>query len=392
MRILTVGSMYPPHHLGGYELMWESWVRHARDAGHSVSVLASDFEAALPDGSVTAERVARELRWYWRDHRFPRMGPAQRLRLERHNLGVLARELDRFEPDVVSWWAMGGMSMSLLEAVRRSPTPAVGVIVDDWLAYGPQVDGWQRLAGRPILRGLGERLGIPTRLDLDRAARWVFVSDTTRGRARAAGRDVTGHVAHGGIDPSLFPAAEDREWSWRLLYVGRIDRRKGVATAIRATASLAQARLTVVGGGDDAHRHELEALIRDLGVADRVSFESHPRDELARVYADADVALFPVLWEEPWGLVPLEAMSVGRPVIATGTGGSGEYLRDGENCLIFAPREDPEALARAVEQLARDASLRKRLREGGFETAAAHTEEAFNSAVLDEHSAAAAAR
>ena len=57
-----------------------------------------------------------------------------------------------------------------------------------------------------------------------------------------------------------------------------------------------------------------------------------PRAELRDVYAAADVVVFPVQWNEPWGLVPLEAMSVGRPVVASGTGGSAEYLRDGENC------------------------------------------------------------
>ncbi len=52
--------------------------------------------------------------------------------------------------------------------------------------------------------------------------------------------------------------------------------------------------------------------------------------------AAADALLFPVQWEEPWGLVPLEAMASGTPVVATGTGGSGEYLRDGDNCLVYA--------------------------------------------------------
>ena len=47
------------------------------------------------------------------------------------------------------------------------------------------------------------------------------------------------------------------------------------------------------------------------------------------------MVVFPVRWEEPWGLVPIEAMARGRPVVATGRGGSGEYLRDGENCVLF---------------------------------------------------------
>ena len=98
------------------------------------------------------------------------------------------------------------------------------------------------------------------------------------------------------------------------------------------------------------------------------------------MYAAADAVVFPVIWEEPWGLVPLEAMGIGRPVAATGRGGSAEYLEDGENALLF-PAGDAPALAAAVERLAADAGLRARLRERGAETAARHTERRFNEAV-----------
>jgi glycosyltransferase involved in cell wall biosynthesis len=131
--------------------------------------------------------------------------------------------------------------------------------------------------------------------------------------------------------------------------------------------------------------------VDDLGVADRVEFARVARDQLAATYAEADALLFPVLWEEPWGLVPLEAMSTGTPVVATGTGGSGEYLRDGENCLIFQPRDDPRALAAAIERLAADEGLRKRLRAGGQATVARFPESRFNDVVIGAIEAAASA-
>ena len=119
----------------------------------------------------------------------------------------------------------------------------------------------------------------------------------------------------------------------------------------------------------------------------RIEFSSEPRERLAAVYADADAVLFPVQWDEPWGLVPLEAMAVGRPVIATGTGGSAEYLSHERNCLIYEPRNSPRALADAVNRLAADASLRERLRDGGLATAPRFTERRYNEAIaaaLDE--------
>ena len=169
------------------------------------------------------------------------------------------------------------------------------------------------------------------------------------------------------------------DWSWRLGYVGRVESRKGLDTAVEALALLPEeATLTIVGDGDEAYAAELGERAAKLGVASRVRLERGvPRAELPAAYAACDVLVFPVTWEEPWGLVPLEAMGVGRPVVATGTGGSREYLRDGENCLLFE-RGDAGALASALTRLAGDPALRDALRAGGARTAAHHTEARFN--------------
>ena len=73
-------------------------------------------------------------------------------------------------------------------------------------------------------------------------------------------------------------------------------------------------------------------------------------------------------WPEPYGIVPLEAMACGVPVIATGTGGSGEFLEDGGNCRLFQAG-DPVSLAAAAREVAEDAELRATIVAGGLETA-----------------------
>jgi glycosyltransferase involved in cell wall biosynthesis len=107
-----------------------------------------------------------------------------------------------------------------------------------------------------------------------------------------------------------------------------------------------------------------------------------PREELPAAYAGGDVTLFPVRWAEPFGLVPLEAMAVGRPVVASGRGGSGEILRDGANCLLVDPDQGPAALAARIRELADDPALRARLREGGLRTVAEIVAERFDDTVL----------
>jgi glycogen(starch) synthase len=387
MRVLTVGNMYPPHHLGGYELIWRSAVERMRAAGHEVRVLTTDHREANPDPAIAEDAdVVRGLRWYWRDHEFPRLGHRERLRIERHNLELLDRQIADFRPQLLSWWAMGGMSLSLLARPRNGGLPAAGVVIDEWMVYGPRVDGWQRTFARPLLGPLAQAAtGVPTGVDIAASAEWIFASAYLRERAVAGGIAVQdSEVVHPGIDPSSFPQAPEGEWRGRLLCLGRIDPRKGIETAIRALPELADCTLRCVGSGDPAHLDELRLLAERLAVAERVRFERLPRARVGSAYADADALAFCVTWPEPFGLVPLESMAVGRPVIANGTGGSGEYLRDGDNCLLIAP-EDPAALAAAVRRLAAEPKLRHRLRQSGVVTAAQHSEERFNEAILAAH-------
>jgi glycosyltransferase involved in cell wall biosynthesis len=388
VRILCVGNMYPPHHLGGYELVWRSAVEHLRERGHAVRVLTSNHRerVAADDAAVTTDTDAhRELRWYWHDHRFPRIGLRARIALERANARTLERQLDEHRPDVVAWWAMGGMSLSLVERVRRAGLPAVAFVNDDWLIYAPRTDAWLRFAGRrAVPRGALERLtGLPARFDPATSFDTVvFASDAVRDEALQHWPLRRFEVAYGGIDPIFLRAEAAREWSWRLLYVGRIDPRKGIDTALEALALLPDAAtLMVVGGGDREHLEALFALAQRLGVADRVEFAGQrAQAELPATYAAADAVVFPVRWQEPWGLVPLEAMGSGRPVVATGTGGSSEYLRDGVNCLLFAAG-DAEALADRVRRLHAEPALRTALTAAGVETAREHTHAAFNARV-----------
>jgi glycosyltransferase involved in cell wall biosynthesis len=395
VRVLAVGNMYPPHHLGGYELVWRAAVRHLRAAGHDVRVVTTDFRVPSPQ-EADEDGVRRELRWWWRDHAFPRLPVRERLAVERHNARVLERELDAFHPDAVTWWSMGGMSLSLLERVRRRGLPAVAFVHDDWLDYGPRVDAWLKLFTGPrrgrLARPAEAILRMPARVDFDAAARYVFVSERTRQRALEAGHNPGDWgIAHSGVDPAYLDPRPERPWAWRLLYVGRIDARKGIGTAVDALAQLpAEATLTIVGEGDPSAEAGLRAQAERLGVAERIELAGfRSRADLPAAYEAADVVVFPVIWEEPWGLAPIEAMALGRPVIATGRGGSGEYLRNGENALLFEAG-DATALAAAVTRLAADGELRARLRAGGLHTAPLHTEDVFNAAVLREVEAACA--
>jgi glycogen(starch) synthase len=388
--------MYPPHHAGGYEVMWQAAVDRARQLGHEVRVVVSDYRIS-DDIPETDRDIHRTLRWYWDLHRyeFPELSPMERLRNELHNKREFQRHLQGFRPDVISWWSMGGMSLSLIERVRRAGLPSTFVVHDDWLVYGPGFDQWIRMwrGKRRLLAPVAEHvLGLPTRVELAGAGRFVFNSRYTLESARRAGIQ-PGHavVVPPGIEAGTLQPQPPTPWEWRLLYIGRIDRQKGIDTAVRALDHLpSEATLDVWGTGSDAYVAEMAALVEQLGLDGRVRFHGWANpDQRAAAYAAADAVVFPVRWQEPFGLVPLEAMCVGRPVVSTAQGGSSEFLREGENALVVAP-DDPASLAKAVARLAADDSLRERLLQGGQATAARFTLDRFAQETVAEIVAAAA--
>jgi glycosyltransferase involved in cell wall biosynthesis len=324
--------------------------------------------------------VLRELDWYWSDHVFHTPRLTARLAMERHNHRVLRSVLHDVRPEVVSAWHMGGMSLSLLTTLEADGRPVVLNICDEWPVYAPVRDawsaGWSRLPR--WARRLGGRVtGLPTTLpDLDRHAASV-VSDYTLAtlRQRSAWSFPRATVVGSGVDTTDFPvaaAAAERPWRGELLAVGRVEPRKGFDTAVAALEHLPAMQLRILGVADPEHLRDVRQLAARCGASDRVTVEALPRRELRAAYAAADAVLFPSRWQEPFGLVPLEAMTQRTPVVATRRGGSAEFLVDGENCLEI-PADDPVALAAAVQRLAEQPALRARLVAGGLATAAEHT-------------------
>jgi glycosyltransferase involved in cell wall biosynthesis len=375
LRVLAISSLYPPHHLGGYEAVHRGVDEELIRRGADVRVLVSDhleqdaLERRLPD----PPGVHRELRSYWRDHAFPRMGPFRVLAQERHNHRVLRRHLQEHRPDVVVFWAMGGMSLSLVGAVRHAGIPEVHVVHDRWPIYGPQFDRFAR-----GIRPLGPARGALARsLGSDRPRRpggtvllnsLRLADELVRTRSIPVGWRVISPGVQ--VPPELPPAPA---WRGRLLCLGRLDPRKGPDVAVDALVALGPAfRLTIAGGGDAAVSRALRERADEAGVGPRLTLAGRiERDDVPALMAHHDALLFPVRWSEPFGLVPLEAMAHGLPVVATALGGQDEYLRDGENALVV-PVDDPGAVAAAVRRLHGEPGLRERLRAGGRATAEEH--------------------
>jgi len=142
--------------------------------------------------------------------------------------------------------------------------------------------------------------------------------------------------------------------------VGRLDPVKGLEHLVDAASIVApradDARFVLAGDGPE--RAALEERARRLGLGDRVAFLGH-RDDIPAVLAALDVFVLPSL-SEGLSNALLEAMALGRPIVATDIGPNAEVVRDRESALLVAPA-DPQALADAILGLRQDRALGERL-------------------------------
>jgi D-inositol-3-phosphate glycosyltransferase len=157
----------------------------------------------------------------------------------------------------------------------------------------------------------------------------------------------------------------------RLVTVGRLVERKGIADVVAALGGLGDAELVVAGGphpddlDSDEHVARLRWAARRHGVEARVDLRGRvPRPAVASLLRSADVVVC-APWYEPFGMVPLEAMACGVPVVASAVGGLVDTVVDGVTGLHVPPRR-PAQLRYALERLLADPALRARMGAAGL--------------------------
>lgn len=172
-----------------------------------------------------------------------------------------------------------------------------------------------------------------------------------------------------GVDTERFrpsPSSNQDNCPVELLYVGRLNRTKGICFLLEAirqlkTLDLPAFHLNLIGGGPDDG--ELQSYARKLNVTSHVTFEGYlPYDEIPGRYRNADIFVLPSIpverWQEQFGMVLVEAMASGLPVVTTRSGSIPEVVGDAAELVQPA---DGVALAAALEDLIRSPERRARL-------------------------------
>ena len=235
-------------------------------------------------------------------------------------------------------------------------------------ARAPVVGTFHSGAGRarlydvtaPLVRRVARRLAIRIAVS-ERAAAFE--------RSRIGG---TFEIVPNGVDVARFSVAPPADLGpgRKLLFVGRLDERKGFPIALKAFSQLAHhrddLRLIVVGDGPEGAA--VTTLAEDL--QERVSMLGEvPNTDLPPISAACDLYLGPAIGGESFGVVLIEAMASGLPVVASDTPGYDEVVRDGIDGLLV-PANDPGALAAAAGRVLDDPDLAGRLAAAGRDRAA----------------------
>jgi D-inositol-3-phosphate glycosyltransferase len=337
---------------GGQNVHVEALSRALSRAGHQVTVYTrrddpdSPDRVQVADGVVVEHLPAGPPKPVAKDELLPYMG----------ELGAgLAARFAADRPDIVHahFWMSG---LAALLAARDTGPDGGGIpVVQTFHALGVTKRRHQRRRDSSP----------PARIRLEQAlARDVdhIIATSTEEAAELVSfgaRRQAVSVLPCGVDLDLFtpagPVAE-RTSRHRLVSVGRLVPRKGFETVLRALALLADTELLIAGGPpagklkSDPEARRLRQLAGRLGVADRVRLLGGvPRADLPGLLRSADVVVC-APWYEPFGIVPLEAMACGVPVVATAVGGLVDTVVDAATGVLVPPKR-PDQLAAAVRQL-----------------------------------------
>jgi phosphatidylinositol alpha-mannosyltransferase len=165
------------------------------------------------------------------------------------------------------------------------------------------------------------------------------------------------------FSPKVAPIEQYHDGKLNILFVSRLEKRKGAKYLLQAYKTAKKdcppSRLIMVGPGDKAQR-EYERWVRAVKLED-VVFTGHvPYADLPRYYHTADIFSIPAVGQESFGIVLLEAMAAGKPIVATSIEGYANVVNSGAEGILVKPK-DEQALASALVSLANDKNMREQM-------------------------------
>lgn len=331
MKILFWTEVFWPH-IGGGEIFCLDLYKSLRDRGHDL-VLITDQNLA----NLDEKAVVEGLPVYRLPFREGLAGNIRKLAYAKKRVEEIKQE---FSPDLIHLHTFGPTSTFFIESQKREHIPAMLT-----LHVHPSI----------FLKPGSEFLSYLTR-SIDgvcSVSQHVFAESINYFSDPSLRKYC---IMNAVPEPRHFPEPSLATKEPFLLSLGRIIPEKGFSTALEAfsqlTAEFPELRFVIAGEGPELSK--LQKIARGLGVASRVEFPGWVApQEVYPLMAKSQLVLIPSTWEEPFGLVALEAAHMGKSVVATRSGGLPEIVIDGETGRLVE-KGDPEGMAQALGDLLRN--------------------------------------
>jgi glycosyltransferase involved in cell wall biosynthesis len=348
MRICLISNLYPPHARGGAERVVETEARALKTLGHDVCVITA--EPVRDDGSIEPKLTVEDGIRVWRFYplniffygEIGRHGTFARLLWHLwdsrnfHSARRISQILKEERIEVVHTHNIKGLGFSLPRVIRSLDLRHVHTLHDVQLVApsGLIIKGAEKgfglsdLISRFFARSARRAFGSPD--VVISPSKFLLDFYSKRGYFPSSQQVFLPNPA-----PRVMPAAHVPSGETRFLFLGQLERHKGLLLLIEAFRRLAKdrpkVRLDVVGTGS-AYDDAIRAAGKDL----RVSFYGKKSPaQFADMFARADYTVVPSLCYENSPTVISESFAYGRPAIVADIGGAAELLRDGENGLVF---------------------------------------------------------
>jgi glycosyltransferase involved in cell wall biosynthesis len=376
MKILVLSDLYPPYYKGGHEIQCKTIADGLLGKGHEIYVLTSNYGV---NGKSAENNIFRSLNYLSIDRL---NGFAERVKqvknalLARHNRFITDTIIKKIKPDIVYAGQLTSISIYPMKAIQKYNIPIVhhlgnyyfAELMEDCVLESNPIKRFYR----KILFGFGglDDFDFKHIITVSKAVKQTYVK-------KGFSENNISVIFPRGIMSGLI-LEEGKKLSGsdkgqiRLLYIGRIDKSKGIHIAVEAVGSLINSpekrelTLDIIGEGEESYKDELKTLIRKLKLDGIVRFKGHIKYALIlKEYQNCDILLVPSIWEEPFGIILLEAMSQGLPVIASRTGGIPEIIEDGTSGLLVPPN-DSEKLTEAIIKLIDNPSLYEEISTKGI--------------------------
>jgi glycosyltransferase involved in cell wall biosynthesis len=355
MKILYINSLYSPDILGGAEISLKLIVEGMKARGHEVVVLAlsptqgmkseqidevtvyrADLKNSYWPYSKAKKNTLSKLTWHFKDQSNTQMAD------------VVSAILDREDPDIVSCHNLAGWSAAVWKPMAERGIPIVQVLHDLYLLC-PNSNMFKdeescevqclsckvlRIRHAELSSQVAAVVGISNNI-LERFLSFGYFSNATK--------QVIYNTRE--IPLSPFPATRKKNQAIRFGYLGTLSKVKGLEWLIEQFNLLNfEASLYIAGKGEESYEKHLkevagDAQIKFVGYVDSNEF-----------FKTIDVLIVPSLWEEPLGMVAIEALAHHLPVIANKRGGLQETVKDGVNGL-YCNDQDRNSLSEAMQKL-----------------------------------------